>query len=35
LARPPGLGMDFSIWQQLWRLLGVGQFQINSIGAKY
>ena len=31
----PGLGMDFSVWQQFWRLLGVDQFQINGIGVKY
>ena len=27
--------MDFKVWQQFWRLLGVDQFQINGIGAKY
>ena len=27
--------MDFSDYQQFWRLLGVDQFQINGIGAKY
>lgn len=35
LARHPGLGMDFCVYQQFWRLLGVDQFQINGIGAKY
>ena len=35
LTRHPGLGMDFSVWQQFWRLLGVDQFQINGIGVKY
>ena len=35
LTRHPGLGMDFRVWQQFWRLLGVDQFQINGIGAKY
>jgi 3-oxoisoapionate-4-phosphate decarboxylase len=35
ITRHPGLGMDFSVWQQFWRLLGVDQFQINGIGAKY
>ena len=35
LTRHPGLGMSFSVWQQFWRLLGVDQFQINGIGAKY
>lgn len=35
LTRHPGLGMDFKVWQQFWRLLGVDQFQINGIGAKY
>jgi ribulose-bisphosphate carboxylase large chain len=35
LTRHPGLGMDFSVWQQFWRLLGVDQFQINGIGSKY
>ncbi|TIO07262.1 MAG: ribulose 1,5-bisphosphate carboxylase, partial [Mesorhizobium sp.] len=29
LTRHPGLGMDFKVWQQFWRLLGVDQFQIN------
>jgi len=35
LTRHPGLGMDFKVWQQFWRLLGVDQFQINGIGSKY
>ena len=35
LTRHPGLGMDFSVWSVFWRLLGVDQFQINGIGAKY
>ncbi len=35
LTRHPGLGIDFSVWQQFWRLLGVDQFQINGIGVKY
>jgi 3-oxoisoapionate-4-phosphate decarboxylase len=35
LTRHPGLGMDFSVWQQFWRLLGVDQFQINGIRVKY
>jgi ribulose 1,5-bisphosphate carboxylase large subunit-like protein len=35
LTRHPGLGMDFSVYQQFWRLLGIDQFQINGIGAKY
>jgi ribulose-bisphosphate carboxylase large chain len=35
LTRHPGLGMDFRVYQQFWRLLGVDQFQINGIGAKY
>ena len=35
LTRHPGLGMDFSVWQQFWRLLGVDQFQINGIDSKY
>ncbi len=35
LTRHPGLGMDFSVAQQFWRLLGVDQFQINGIGVKY
>ena len=35
LTRHPGLGMDFSVYQQFWRLLGVDQFQINGIGVKY
>lgn len=35
LTRHPGLGMDFKVWQQFWRLLGVDQFQINGIRVKY
>ena len=35
LTRHPGLGLDFSVYQQFWRLLGVDQFQINGIRAKY
>ncbi len=35
LTRHPALGMDFSVYQQFWRLLGVDQFQINGIGVKY
>ncbi|UDL96405.1 ribulose-bisphosphate carboxylase large subunit family protein [Lichenihabitans sp. PAMC28606] len=35
LTRHPGLGFDFAVYQQLWRLLGVDQFQINGIGVKY
>ena len=35
LTRHAGLGFDFSVWQQFWRLLGVDQFQINGIRAKY
>ncbi|TPI26171.1 ribulose 1,5-bisphosphate carboxylase [Mesorhizobium sp. B3-2-1] len=35
LTRHPGLGMDFKVWQQFWRLLGIDQFQINGIGSKY
>lgn len=35
LTRHPGIGMDFSVYQQYWRLLGVDQFQINGIKVKY
>lgn len=35
LTRHPGLGMDFTAYQKIWRLLGVDQFQINGIRAKY
>jgi 3-oxoisoapionate-4-phosphate decarboxylase len=35
LTRHPGFGMDFKVYQKLWRLAGVDQFQINGIGAKY
>lgn len=35
LTRHPGAGMDFKVWQQFWRLLGVDQFQINGIRVKY
>jgi ribulose-bisphosphate carboxylase large chain len=35
LTRHPGIGIDFKVYQQLWRLLGVDQFQINGIRVKY
>ncbi|MDP5307100.1 3-oxo-isoapionate-4-phosphate decarboxylase OiaX [Paracoccus spongiarum] len=35
LTRHPGLGYDFRPYQKIWRLLGVDQFQVNGIGAKY
>lgn len=35
LTRHPALGLDFSVYETFWRLLGVDQFQINGIGAKY
>lgn len=35
LTRHQGLGFEFSVWQQFWRLLGVDQFQINGIRVKY
>ena len=35
LTRHPGLGFDFRPWSLFWRLLGIDQFQINGIGAKY
>ncbi|CAM3277454.1 3-oxo-isoapionate-4-phosphate decarboxylase OiaX [Paracoccus nototheniae] len=35
LTRHPGLGYDFRPYQKIWRLLGVDQFQINGIAAKY
>ena len=35
LTRHPGLGMEFQAYQKIWRLLGVDQFQINGIRAKY
>ncbi|MBB2792216.1 UNVERIFIED_ORG: ribulose-bisphosphate carboxylase large chain [Rhizobium pisi] len=35
LTRNPGAGMDFKVYQQFWRLLGVDQFQINGIRVKY
>ena len=35
LTRHPGLGMEFRAYQKFWRLLGVDQFQINGIAAKY
>lgn len=35
LTRHPGLGMEFRAYQKIWRLLGVDQFQINGIQAKY
>lgn len=35
LTRHPALGMEFRAYQKLWRLMGVDQFQINGIAAKY
>ena len=35
LTRHAGLGFEFSVWQQFWRLLGVDQFQINGLRVKY
>jgi len=35
LTRHPATGMDFKVYQQFWRLLGVDQFQINGIRVKY
>jgi 3-oxoisoapionate-4-phosphate decarboxylase len=35
LTRHPDIGLDFGVYQTLWRLLGIDQFQINGIGAKY
>lgn len=35
LTRHPGIGMEFTAWHKIWRLLGVDQFQINGIRAKY
>lgn len=35
LTRHPGIGLDFRPYQKIWRLLGVDQFQINGIDAKY
>ncbi|WP_420324892.1 3-oxo-isoapionate-4-phosphate decarboxylase OiaX [Mameliella sp.] len=35
LTRHPALGMEFRAYQKIWRLLGVDQFQINGLAAKY
>jgi 3-oxoisoapionate-4-phosphate decarboxylase len=35
VTRHPDLGLEFSVYQTIWRLLGVDQFQVNGIGAKY
>ncbi|MEN9061063.1 RuBisCO large subunit C-terminal-like domain-containing protein [Ponticoccus litoralis] len=35
LTRHPAMGMEFRAYQKIWRLLGVDQFQINGIRAKY
>lgn len=35
LTRHPGFGMEFRAYQKIWRLLGVDQFQVNGIRAKY
>lgn len=35
LTRHPALGMEFTAWHKIWRLLGIDQFQVNGIRAKY
>lgn len=35
LTRHPAIGLEFTAYQKIWRLLGVDQFQINGIRAKY
>ena len=35
LTRHPGLGLEFKVYQQFWRLLGIDQFQINGLRVKY
>lgn len=35
LTRHPAVGMEFTAYQKIWRLLGVDQFQVNGIRAKY
>ena len=35
LTRHPNLGFEFRVYQKIWRLLGIDQFQINGIAAKY
>jgi 3-oxoisoapionate-4-phosphate decarboxylase len=35
LTRHPGLGLEFRPYQKIWRLLGIDQFQVNGIAAKY
>ncbi|WP_102225912.1 3-oxo-isoapionate-4-phosphate decarboxylase OiaX [Acidimangrovimonas sediminis] len=35
LTRHPALGLEFRAYQKIWRLLGVDQFQVNGIAAKY
>jgi 3-oxoisoapionate-4-phosphate decarboxylase len=35
MTRHPSLGLEFSVYQQFWRLLGIDQFQINGIRVKY
>ena len=35
LTRHPGFGFEFRAYQKIWRLLGVDQFQVNGIRAKY
>ena len=35
LTRHPEIGLAFTAYQKIWRLLGVDQFQINGIRAKY
>ena len=35
LTRHPGIGLEFTVYQKIWRMLGVDQFQVNGIGAKY
>ncbi|TMV41413.1 ribulose 1,5-bisphosphate carboxylase, partial [Thioclava sp. BHET1] len=35
MTRHPAIGLEFRAYQKIWRLLGVDQFQVNGIRAKY
>jgi ribulose-bisphosphate carboxylase large chain len=35
LTRCPHLGIDFTVWQKLWRLIGVDHLHVNGLGNKF
>jgi ribulose-bisphosphate carboxylase large chain len=35
LTRCPQLGLEFTVWQKLWRLIGVDHLHVNGLGNKF